>query len=302
MDPGICRYRRIISLGIGFIFLFLSAAAGCAAGQTVQSQTDAAAAVSASLPRSGLEHETARSPDRTDVTLTATPQASAPIPPKVTAAPTPEATPVSTAASTSEPAPTPTAAPTSEPAPTPTAAPTSEPAPTPTAAPEPDPTLAPTAVPTPEPSGIQINLPGVPLNWPLSASQKTRVDHFIDLVNQARADEGLPALAAGGSALQEAAAIRAAEISVKFSHDRPTDQADSIVWYSLLGALDISYWWAGENIAGGQATPEAAMQDLMNSPGHRSNILNASADTLAIGVYTDSSGRNWWVQEFIKSR
>ena len=37
----------------------------------------------------------------------------------------------------------------------------------------------------------------------------------------------------------------------------------------------------------------------MNSPGHRGNILNPGYTTIAIGVYTDKSGKDWWVQEFM---
>ncbi len=55
----------------------------------------------------------------------------------------------------------------------------------------------------------------------------------------------------------------------------------------------------GENLARGQRTPEEAMEDWMNSPGHRRNILSNRFDEIGIGI----SG-NYWVQDFgaIRSR
>ncbi len=53
----------------------------------------------------------------------------------------------------------------------------------------------------------------------------------------------------------------------------------------------------GENIARGQATPEAVMTAWMNSPGHRANILNCKFTTLGIGVHQGSGGP-WWTQDF----
>lgn len=53
----------------------------------------------------------------------------------------------------------------------------------------------------------------------------------------------------------------------------------------------------GENIARGQATPEAVMTAWMNSPGHRANILNCKFTTLGVGVH-EGSGGPWWTQDF----
>lgn len=49
----------------------------------------------------------------------------------------------------------------------------------------------------------------------------------------------------------------------------------------------------GENIAKGQSTPEEVMQDWMNSPGHRKNILSDDFAEIGIGLYG-----NRWVQNF----
>jgi uncharacterized protein YkwD len=47
----------------------------------------------------------------------------------------------------------------------------------------------------------------------------------------------------------------------------------------------------GENIAWGQRTPDAVMQDWMDSPGHRRNILNCEFTTIGVGF--DPRGYHW---------
>ncbi|WP_066949492.1 CAP domain-containing protein [Streptomyces lushanensis] len=53
----------------------------------------------------------------------------------------------------------------------------------------------------------------------------------------------------------------------------------------------------GENIARGQATPQAVMDSWMNSEGHRANILNCDYTRLGVGVHNGSGGP-WWTQDF----
>lgn len=54
----------------------------------------------------------------------------------------------------------------------------------------------------------------------------------------------------------------------------------------------------GENLAAGQATPQQAMADWMDSPGHRANILNPNFTELGVGVRTGGEYHTYWVQEF----
>lgn len=51
----------------------------------------------------------------------------------------------------------------------------------------------------------------------------------------------------------------------------------------------------GENLAKGQLTVEEVVQDWMNSPGHRRNILEPSFTELGVGIF-----RDLWVQNFGK--
>jgi uncharacterized protein YkwD len=58
---------------------------------------------------------------------------------------------------------------------------------------------------------------------------------------------------------------------------------------------------AGENIAYGQRTPAEVMNDWMNSPGHRSNIMNPTYTEIGVGLAKNSSGVCYWTQQFMKS-
>ncbi|WBB64395.1 CAP domain-containing protein [Streptomyces sp. WMMC500] len=57
----------------------------------------------------------------------------------------------------------------------------------------------------------------------------------------------------------------------------------------------------GENIHKGPTTPEAAMRDWMNSPGHRINMLNCAYTDFGAGVSLKANGP-WWVQNFATRR
>ena len=54
---------------------------------------------------------------------------------------------------------------------------------------------------------------------------------------------------------------------------------------------------SAENIARYQKTPQAVMNDWINSEGHYNNII-ASHSYIGIGVYKDSNGKLYWVQLF----
>ncbi|MBK9128154.1 MAG: CAP domain-containing protein [Phycisphaerales bacterium] len=58
------------------------------------------------------------------------------------------------------------------------------------------------------------------------------------------------------------------------------------------------YWMIGENLAGGQTSPSQAVQEWMNSPSHRENILNPAYTELGVGVRLGGDYRIYWVQEF----
>lgn len=115
----------------------------------------------------------------------------------------------------------------------------------------------------------------------------------IDLVNQERAKEGLSALKYDEN-VAKAALVRAKETEVSFSHTRPNGSSFS----TALTENGVTYRGAGENIAYGQKSPEEVMKGWMNSPGHRSNIMNKNFTSIGVGYYVNSNGVKYWTQLF----
>lgn len=108
----------------------------------------------------------------------------------------------------------------------------------------------------------------------------------LDTVNKERKKKKLKPLDMDKDLLK-AAMLRAHEISLKFSHTRPSGEYCGAVSKKLMG----------ENIAAGQNTSKFVMNVWMNSPGHRSNILDKSYKNVGIGV-TKVNGVYYWVQCF----
>ena len=125
-----------------------------------------------------------------------------------------------------------------------------------------------------------------------TAATPTVEMQVLNIVNAERAEYGLAPLTWDPVNLAPGAAVRAQEISVYFSHTRP-DGSSCFTAVTNPGAL-------GENIAGGQRSPEEVMVAWMNSSGHRANILNARYTKLGVGYYYNAQTpyRYYWVQMF----
>ncbi|XKG66935.1 CAP domain-containing protein [Mesobacillus maritimus] len=115
----------------------------------------------------------------------------------------------------------------------------------------------------------------------------------IDLTNEQRKQNGLPALQAD-TQLSGVAQMKSEDMRQNgyFSHTSPTHGSP----FDMMRDQGVSYKTAGENIAQGQPTPQEVVKAWMDSPGHRKNIL--SSDFTHIGVGYDSSGHHW-TQMFI---
>src|SRR5690606_17489180 len=189
-------------------------------------------------------------------------------------------------APTAQPTKAPTAAPTAQPTNAPTAAPTAQPTKAPTAAPTAQPTKAPTAAPTAQPTQAPTAKPSTN---PVVATEAQQ--EILSLVNKERAAAGLSALELD-TKLNEVATEKARDMAVNnyFSHTSPTYGSP----FDMLSEFGVSYRTAGENIAYGQTSEEQVMNDWMNSPGHRANILNANYTKLGVGYVQGK-----WVQLFI---
>lgn len=119
---------------------------------------------------------------------------------------------------------------------------------------------------------------------------------MINLVNQSRKQNGLSALQADNQ-LSEIARIKSKDMIDKnyFSHNSPTYGSP----FDMLKNFGVSYIKAGENIAGNQ-TVEKAHEALMNSPGHRQNILSSEYTHIGIGVQKGGQYGNMFTQLFIR--
>lgn len=127
-----------------------------------------------------------------------------------------------------------------------------------------------------------------PSNPPSDDSTQSDAQKVVDLVNEARAAQGLSPLVLD-SALTACADIRAVEIGTSFSHTRP----DGRSCFTVLSDNGYSYRKAGENIASGYRSPESVVNGWLNSPGHRANILSAEFGRIGVGI-----DGNDWVQLF----
>lgn len=118
----------------------------------------------------------------------------------------------------------------------------------------------------------------------------------LSLVNKERAKAGLAELKLDKS-LNAVASIRAKELAEEFSHIRP----DGRDCFTALTDAGIVYSSVGENIAAGQASPQAVVAGWMASDGHRANIMSEDYTQMGLGYYHSPKGnQHYWSQLFIK--
>ncbi len=130
---------------------------------------------------------------------------------------------------------------------------------------------------------------------PLSSSQALEI---LALVNQERAEHGLQSLRLE-TRLNAAAQQHSVEQGLlgDIYHVAPDGTGPG----DRIKATGYSFSTWGENVAGGQRSAEAVMEDWMNSPGHCRNILRPSFTEMGVGyAETNSSYRVWWTQAFAR--
>lgn len=105
-------------------------------------------------------------------------------------------------------------------------------------------------------------------------------DQMINLVNRARQDNNLEPLTTDPE-LTRVARIKSQDMvdNDYFSHNSPTFGSP----FDMLDHFGIKYLYAGENLAANPSI-ENAHTSLMNSPGHRQNILNENFTHIGIGI------------------
>ncbi len=138
--------------------------------------------------------------------------------------------------------------------------------------------------------------PGDRVTIPLKPGVKSVEQQVIDLTNQERAKQGLPALKANWQ-LSRVARYKSRDMRDKnyFSHTSPTYGSP----FDMMKAFNVSYRRAAENIAAGQRTPEQVVNGWMNSAGHRKNILDPNLRQIGVGYAEGGSYGHYWTQMFI---
>lgn len=152
-----------------------------------------------------------------------------------------------------------------------------QPAPQPQPQPTPQPQPSPQPKPTPQPQGLT------------PAEQQ-----MFNLVNQERANAGLPPLQIDYP-LVRIARMKSQDMvdNHYFGHNSPTYGSP----FDMMKSAGITYSYAGENIAGAPSV-QSAHTSLMNSPGHRANILNPNYTRIGIGIVTGGPYGMMFTQEF----
>ena len=151
------------------------------------------------------------------------------------------------------------------------------PKPSPQPIPVPRPTPTPTPTPTPIPTPTPTPVPSPP---PATGSISAEEMQMVNLVNQERAKAGVAQLAVD-SQLVAVARIKSQDMITNnyFGHTSPSFGAT----FNLIKQRGIPYSTAGENLAG-TMNVTSAHQMLMNSAGHRANILYPAFRRIGIGI------------------
>ena len=130
-----------------------------------------------------------------------------------------------------------------------------------------------------------------------SSEYRDKIERIVELVNEERAKDGVAPVTLNET-LTDAAMLRAEEITEQFSHTRP----DNTSCFTVLKDYNIGYYACAENIAAGNSTADATMNQWVNSSGHYNNLMNSTYTEIGVGVVyaPDSEYGYYWVQLFIK--
>ncbi len=130
-------------------------------------------------------------------------------------------------------------------------------------------------------------------------AQKARfMDRVIELTNIERVKAGVAPLKREES-LTKSAGWLAEDMATNNYFDHKDRQGRHIE-PRLPDFGYTGYAMIGENIAGGQQTPEQVVAEWMRSPGHRANLLNPDFRELGVAYVhaPNSELQDYWVQDF----
>lgn len=119
---------------------------------------------------------------------------------------------------------------------------------------------------------------------------------LFDLTNAARMQHGLPILE-WEEPLRETARKHSEDMAANnyFSHTNPEGESP----FDRMQDDGITFRMAGENLAAGQPSSIFAHEGLMNSTGHRENILNDGFRQLAVGVAFSEDAQPYYTENFL---
>jgi uncharacterized protein YkwD len=130
---------------------------------------------------------------------------------------------------------------------------------------------------------------------------------LIELVNAERASHGnLPPLKRTDT-LDQAARYYAIDMALDYYFEFDHGTYDRAANHSLIKMCEApqrlvtyysNYSAMGENIAGGQSTPQDVLQSWMASTGHRDNILSTYYREIGVGYSPGGLFGSSWVQDF----
>jgi uncharacterized YkwD family protein len=137
--------------------------------------------------------------------------------------------------------------------------------------------------------------PKTPTAQTNSSTLTSQEQEMLKLVNEARAQNNAPPLQIDMQ-VTNVARVKAQDMidNNYFSHNSPKYGSP----FDMMKSFGISYVQAGENIAGNQNV-QNAHNALMNSPGHRKNILNPEYTHIGIGIKSGGTYGNMFSQMFV---
>ncbi|MDK2822264.1 MAG: hypothetical protein PWQ67_22 [Clostridia bacterium] len=125
--------------------------------------------------------------------------------------------------------------------------------------------------------------------------QQQKEYEMLALINKAREEAGVGPLMMDKN-LVKVARLKSQDMIVNnyFAHTSPTYGSP----FEMMDNFGIDYRFAGENLAGHYSVP-GAHNALMNSPGHRRNILNPNFTHIGIGIVEGGPYGMMFTQMFI---
>lgn len=148
--------------------------------------------------------------------------------------------------------------------------------------------------PAPKPAPAPTPAPAPQQTTPV-AGLTAQEQQMLNLVNQERAKAGLAPLKADLT-LTKLARLKSQDMINKgyFSHQSPTYGSP----FDMMKQFGVTYRTAGENIAGNSSVT-GAHTALMNSAGHRANILNSGFTHVGIGIQSGGQYGMMFTQMFV---